>query len=91
MRGSLLLVFLFRPSSLDAALPAFPGGWPLLEPGGVSADSDRDGMPDAWEKANGLDPNDPADATQLCDDGYIPIERFINGLADPVVGPSTSS
>lgn len=44
-------------------------------------DTDGDGMPDAWEKANGLNPNNPADATLDCNgDGYTNIEKFINGM-----------
>lgn len=30
---------------------------------GTQADSDEDGMPDVWEVAHGLDPNNPADAS----------------------------
>lgn len=33
-----------------------------LQVGEPSGDSDNDGMPDDWETANGLDPQDPADA-----------------------------
>lgn len=32
------------------------GGWPALPVGKPKPDTDGDGMPDAWEKAHGLDP-----------------------------------
>jgi len=44
-------------------------------------DTDGDGMPDAWEKAHGLNPNDPADANQdLNGDGYTNLEKYLNSL-----------
>ena len=44
-------------------------------------DTDGDGMPDEWEKANGLNPNDPSDAVKHCNgDGYTNIEKYINGI-----------
>ena len=40
------------------------------------ADADRDGMPDAWEMARGLDPSDPGDAIEDRDgDGYTNLEE----------------
>lgn len=51
-------------------------------------DTDRDGMPDAWEQAHGLNPNDPSDGAKinLSDEGYTNLEMFLNELAgDPVV------
>ncbi|MFD2036842.1 LamG-like jellyroll fold domain-containing protein [Belliella marina] len=45
-------------------------------------DTDRDGIPDYWEIANGLDPNDPSDAMIIGTDGYANIEHYINGLVD---------
>lgn len=52
------------------------GGWPTLASGDAPADGDRDGMPDAWELARGLDPADPADASGDRDgDGYTNIEE----------------
>ena len=39
-------------------------------------------MPDAWEKANGLNPNDASDANGDCTgDGYTNIEKYINGIS----------
>lgn len=44
-------------------------------------DTDGDGMPDEWEKANGLNPNDASDANGDCNgDGYTNIEKYINGI-----------
>ena len=56
------------------------GGYPEYK-GKSYKDSDNDGMPDAWEKANGLDPKDPSDANKDCTgDGYTNIEKYINGI-----------
>ena len=56
------------------------GGLPEYK-GEAVVDSDGDGMPDAWEIANGLNPNDPADANMDCNgDGYTNIEKYINGI-----------
>ena len=56
------------------------GGLPEYK-GQPYLDSDNDGMPDAWEKANGLNPNDPTDAVKDCNgDGYTNIEKYINGI-----------
>jgi hypothetical protein len=56
------------------------GGLPEYK-GDPYLDSDHDGMPDAWEIANGLNPNDPSDAVKDCNgDGYTNIEKYINGI-----------
>jgi hypothetical protein len=54
-------------------------------------DADGDGMPDAWERANGLDPADPADAAGDMDgDGAANLAEFRAGtvpwLAEDVFG-----
>jgi hypothetical protein len=47
------------------------------------ADSDIDGMPDAFELDHGFDPSDPADASEDADgDGQTNLEEFIAGT-DP--------
>ena len=56
------------------------GGWVEMKSGPVPADADYDGMPDSWEKANGLDPADPADRNTVAADGYTMLETYLNGI-----------
>ena len=57
------------------------GGIGTLAGADAPADSDGDGMPDEWEKANGTDP-DKADANGDADgNGYTNIEDYVNSLA----------
>lgn len=58
------------------------GGWPEYK-GDAVVDSDKDGIPDWWEKKYGLNPNDASDATKdLNGDGYTNIEKYLSGI-DP--------
>ena len=60
--------------------PRQMGGYPEYK-GEQYVDTDLDGMPDAWEKANGLNPNDASDANGDCTgDGYTNIEKYINAI-----------
>lgn len=45
-------------------------------------DADADGMPDAYETANGLDPQNPSDANIVAQNGYTNLENFLNAIAD---------
>jgi hypothetical protein len=57
------------------------GGWPEYRHVPPPQDSDNDGMPDSWEAAHGLNPNDPADASLDSNgDGYANIEDYLNDL-----------
>ncbi len=56
------------------------GGWPVLNSTTPPVDSDHDGMPDDWEVAHGLDPNNPADRNNLDSSGYTMLEVYLNGL-----------
>ena len=59
--------------------PNFP--WPDYKTYVVPVDSDHDGIPDDWEKAHGLNPNDPSDANKdLNGDGYTNLEKYLNSL-----------
>ena len=58
------------------------GGFPKYKKVKPYVDTDGDGMPDEWEIANGLNPNDPSDANKDCTgDGYTNIEKYINGIS----------
>jgi pectate lyase len=37
-------------------------------------------MPDAWEKANNLDPNNANDRNNVAPDGYTMLERYLNSI-----------
>ena len=58
----------------------------------VAVDTDRDGMPDAWELAHNLNPSDPADGNlstlSALNAGYTNLEYFLNGgegeLSNPI-------
>jgi len=64
------------------------GGWPNYQPAKPPKDTDSDGMPDAWERAHGLNPRDPKDAILDRDhDGYTNLEEYLNELAAKSVRP----
>ena len=49
-------------------------------------DHDRDGMPDAWEKTHGLNPEDSADRNRDADGNeYTNLEGYINSLMPNMV------
>jgi hypothetical protein len=57
------------------------GGWPANAPGTAPADGDEDGLPDEWERARGLDPSDPTDASRPAGDGgYTHLEIYLDAL-----------
>jgi hypothetical protein len=57
------------------------GGWPELRSLPAPIDTDHDGMPDAWEKAHGLNPNDPTDGARAAQPGgYTQLELYLNSL-----------
>jgi len=59
--------------------PNFP--WPDYQTYNVPVDTDHDGIPDDWEKAHGLNPNDAGDANKdLNRDGYTNLEKYLNSL-----------
>ncbi|WP_407426052.1 polysaccharide lyase family 1 protein [Arcticibacter sp.] len=56
------------------------GGWPTLKSVSPPVDTDHDGMPDKWEKENGLDPKNPGDRNNIAKDGYTMLEMYINHI-----------
>ena len=66
--------------STENTLPfGAPSTWSLWA-GSARVDTDKDGIPDAWETANNLDPNLATDAVAIAANGYTNIENYINSL-----------
>jgi hypothetical protein len=55
-------------------------GWPVLRSTPPPPDSDHDGIPDSWELAHNLNPNNPADGPRLQPSGYSNLEEYLNSL-----------
>ena len=63
----------------ETALPiGAPDTWAWWK-GDKVTDTDKDGMPDWWEEANGTNPNSN-DATKKAANGYLNIENYINSI-----------
>jgi hypothetical protein len=78
------------PGLIDLPDDVKPAGaasaWPVLSDGGMKPedvrDADGDGIPDVWETAHKLDPDNASDgnAVTLSNDGYTNLEVYINSL-----------
>ncbi len=56
------------------------GGWPELKSKPAPVDTDQDGMPDAWEADNKLDPSNPDDRNNIGKNGYTMLENYLNNI-----------
>lgn len=56
------------------------GGWPKLKSTPTPIDSDKDGMPDQWEKKNNLNPKNAEDRNKIGADGYTMLETYLNSI-----------
>jgi hypothetical protein len=54
-------------------------------------DTDRDGMPDAWETAHGLNPGNASDRTTSMNGGYNAVEVYLNELADSLINAEAAA
>ena len=54
--------------------------WPTLNSTAAPVDTDGDGMPDEWETANGLNPNDVSDGNVVNSEGYTNLEVYLNSI-----------
>lgn len=61
------------------------GGWPTLNSLPAPTDSDHDGMPDDWETAHGLNPNNANDRNVIAASGYTMLEEYVNGIVSGAV------
>lgn len=64
------------------------GGYPAYAPGTPPPDTDQDGIPDDWERAHGLNPDDKSDATRRAPGGYLHLEEYINSLIPRADAPA---
>jgi pectate lyase len=55
------------------------GGFPSVAAGTPCADSDEDGMPNAYEEAHGLNANSKDGGARVDTNGYTYLENYING------------
>ena len=61
-------------------------GWPAYNATTAPVDSDGDGMPDAWEDANGLNKNNASDGVSTSlDGGYTNVEVYLNSLVASII------
>jgi hypothetical protein len=68
-----------KPGIIDS--PADADGWPQYAAAQPVVDNDHDGMADEWERANGLNPNDPEDRNKIISKiGYTALEVYLNSL-----------
>lgn len=83
--GNILGIINSQEENKPAGAPAEWSAWPVLVSATYPADTDRDGMPDAWETANGLNPNNPADRNTLNNEGYTMLEVYMNSLVAHII------
>ena len=82
------------PGLIDRPEDVMPSGatsaWPELSDRNINKadliDTDGDGIPDTWETANGLNPNDATDgkAITLSKEGYTNLEVYLNSLVEDI-------
>lgn len=69
--------FINSQEDLKAVIPTF---WPELANEAAPKDTDGDGIPDEWETAKGLNPNNASDGNTISEDGYTNLEIYLNSL-----------
>jgi hypothetical protein len=68
------------------------GGWPSYSSGSAPADTDGDGIPDAWEIANGLNPNNANDGKEYTlSTMFTNVEVYINSLVQNIMDAKNSN
>jgi pectate lyase len=61
------------------------GAWPVIDSLTGPADDDHDGMPNDWELAHSLNPNDSTDRNNIGYGGYSQLEVYLNTLTGEIV------
>ena len=58
--------------------------WPSLYSTTAPLDTDKDGMPDEWERANGLNIDNADDGKEKASNGYTHLENYLNSLVSDI-------
>lgn len=69
-----------KPGIIDNVLAV--GGWAEYKSVPAPVDTDKDGMPDAWETKKGLNPNDASDGKKKDANGFTMLEIYLNELVE---------
>lgn len=72
--------FINSQDDVTAGISGDESPWPWLTTQEAPADSDGDGMPDAWETSQGLDSADATDGKIRDERGYTMLENYLNQL-----------
>ena len=80
------------PGFINSPYDTGTSPWPELKVAGLTPpiDSDGDGIPDEWELKNGLDPQNPADGSQMKGWNYTNLEIYLNSLVKDIVDKQTT-
>ena len=78
-----------KPGIIDTPTDA-AGGYKEVKKGYLWPDSDNDGIPDIWEQAYGMNPEDPTDANQISTNvdpngRYSNLEVYFHNLVQHIV------
>jgi hypothetical protein len=68
--------------------PTDVGGLPVYQSTPAPLDTDKDGMPDAWEISKSLNSNNALDRNTIGADGYTNLEIYLNSLTIPSTTPT---
>ena len=72
--------FINSQNDVAAGIGGDESPWPALNTQEAPADSDGDGMPDAWETGQGLNPADANDGNMRDEKGYTMLENYLSQL-----------
>lgn len=68
-----------KPANADDNWSAWPD-LSMQEGETIPDDTDKDGIPDEWETANNMNPNDPNDASAIAENGYSYLENYLETI-----------
>ena len=83
--------FINSQDDLKKGIDGADSPWPTLKQTAAPKDTDGDGMPDDWETANGLNPNNAADGKATAANGFTNLENYMNSLVADITAAQNES